>query len=173
MPAAATAAITIGARVRNSREPVIVAAASSVAGCGAPASRAVAATAYATRTSVSTTSRTGTGRHQRRAVVAESATAMCRRYDASRGRDLVPEDDPCRCRDERDLVPQPSGSGSRARCPPAPCCLASRHHLDEGATMSDQPALIGRRATGLCLVLAPLCEVVEALLSPLRGTSTA
>ena len=39
--------------------------------------------------------------------------------------------------------------------------------------MSDQPALIGRRATVLCLVLAPLCEVVEALLSPLRGTSTA
>lgn len=39
--------------------------------------------------------------------------------------------------------------------------------------MSDQPALIGRRATVLCLVLAPLFEVVEALLSPLRGTSTA
>lgn len=39
--------------------------------------------------------------------------------------------------------------------------------------MSDQPALIGRRATVLCLVLAPLCEVVEAVLSPLNGTSTA
>lgn len=39
--------------------------------------------------------------------------------------------------------------------------------------MSGQPALIGRRATILCLVLAPILEVAEALLSPLKGTSTA
>jgi len=38
--------------------------------------------------------------------------------------------------------------------------------------MSDVPQLIGRRAIVACLVLAPSCEVVEALLSPLRGTST-
>jgi hypothetical protein len=38
--------------------------------------------------------------------------------------------------------------------------------------MSDVPQLIGRRATAALLVLAPLCEVLEALLSPLKGTST-
>jgi len=39
--------------------------------------------------------------------------------------------------------------------------------------MSDQPSLIGRRTTVACLVAAPVCEVAEALLSPLSGTSTA
>ena len=38
--------------------------------------------------------------------------------------------------------------------------------------MSDVPHLIGRRTAIACLVLAPACEVVEALLSPLPGTGT-
>lgn len=39
--------------------------------------------------------------------------------------------------------------------------------------MSDSPRLLDRRIAALCLLLAPVLEVVEAALSPLRGTSTA
>jgi hypothetical protein len=38
--------------------------------------------------------------------------------------------------------------------------------------MSDAQHLVSRRTTAVCLTLAPLCEVLEGLLSPLRGTST-
>jgi hypothetical protein len=38
--------------------------------------------------------------------------------------------------------------------------------------MSDVPQLISLRTTVACLVIAPSCEVAEALLSPLKGTST-
>lgn len=39
--------------------------------------------------------------------------------------------------------------------------------------MPDSPRLLDRRAAALCLLLAPLLEVVEAAFSPLRDTTTA
>lgn len=39
--------------------------------------------------------------------------------------------------------------------------------------MSETPRLLDRRLAALCLLLAPLLEVVEAALSPLRDTTTA